>query len=79
MGVGQLLAGHPKAQAVPVYIDGAYKIMPKGSKRPGAGKLKVRFGRPISFHELTQDTDSFRKIAERLRHEVVDLSAGRLH
>jgi long-chain acyl-CoA synthetase len=78
-GVGQLLAGHPKARAVPVYIDGAYQIMPKGSKGPGKGKLKVRFGRPISFRELPPDAESFKKIAERLRAEVVDLSRGRLH
>lgn len=78
-GVGQLLAGHPKACAVPVFIDGAHQIMPKGSKLPGPGKLKVRFGKPISFRELTPDAESLKKVAERLRAEVVDLGRGRLH
>jgi 1-acyl-sn-glycerol-3-phosphate acyltransferase len=64
---------------VPVYIDGAYQIMPKGSKGPGPGRLKVRFGKPISFRDLPADAESYRKIAERLRAEVVDLSRGRLH
>jgi long-chain acyl-CoA synthetase len=77
-GVGQLLAGHAKARAVPVFIDGAYRIMPKGSKRPGPGKLRVRFGKPVSFRDLPADADGYRKIAERLRAEVVDLSRGRL-
>ncbi|MGZ3704515.1 MAG: AMP-binding protein [Bdellovibrionota bacterium] len=78
-GVGQLLAGNPAARAVPVFIDGAYKIMPKGSKGPGPGKLKVRFGRPVSFRDLPMEAESYRKISERLRAEVVDLSRGRLH
>ncbi len=77
-GVGQLLAGHPKARAVPVYIDGAYRIMPKGSKFPGPGKLKVRFGKPISFRDLTTEPESLKKVAERLRAEVVDLGRGRI-
>ncbi len=78
LGVGQLLAGHPKARAVPVFIDGAYQIMPKGSKGPGPGKLKVRFGKPISFSDLGADTGSYRIVADRLRAEVVDLARGRL-
>lgn len=78
-GVGQLLAGHPKARAVPVYIDGAHRIMPKGSRGPGKGKLRVRFGKPISFRDMAADAEGYRKIAERLRAEVVDLSRGRLH
>lgn len=77
-GVGHLLAGHPKARAVPVFIDGAHQIMPKGSKAPGPGRLKVRFGKPVSFRDLGTDPESMKKIAERLRAEVVDLSRGRL-
>lgn len=78
-GVGQLLAGGGDARAVPVFIDGAHQIMPKGSKAPGAGKLRVRFGKPVSFRDTPADAEGFRQIAERLRAEVVDLSRGRLH
>jgi len=78
-GVGQLLAGHLKARAVPVYIDGAHQIMPKGSKFPGPGKLKVTFGKPISFRDLAPEPENLKKVAERLRAEVVDLGRGRLH
>jgi long-chain acyl-CoA synthetase len=78
-GVGQLLANSAKAQAVPVYIDGAHQIMPKGSKGPGKGNLRVRFGKPVSFRDTAADPEGFRQVAERLRAEVVDLSRGRLH
>lgn len=77
-GVGQLLAAHPKALAVPVFIDGAFAIMPKGSKFPGAGNLTIRYGKPISFRDLPSEADSYKKIAERLREEVVALSSGKL-
>lgn len=76
-GVGQLLAGHPKARAVPVYIEGAYQIMPKGSKCPRPGKLRVRYGKPISFRDLPASPESYRIIAERLREEVVALSRAK--
>jgi long-chain acyl-CoA synthetase len=69
-GAGQLLAGHPKARAVPVYIDGAYGIMPKGSHSPGPGKLKLRYGVPISFQDSAADALALRAIADRLRKEV---------
>lgn len=73
-GVGQLLAGHPNARAVPVYIRGAFEIMPKGKGFPGPGRLEIIFGKPISFSSLKPEAESYKKIAERLREEVVALS-----
>lgn len=73
-GVSHLLAGHPTALAVPVYIDGAYSIMPKGSRFPGPGKLRIRYGKPISFRDAESDGESLRRIADRLRSEVQSLS-----
>lgn len=72
-GVAQLLAGQKNVCAVPVFIDGAYQIMPKGSKFPGKGKLRIRYGKPLSFSDFSSDTDSYRKIAEILRTEVQNL------
>jgi long-chain acyl-CoA synthetase len=69
-GVAQLLAGQKNVFAVPVFIDGAHQIMPKGSKFPKSGTLKIRYGKPISFSDYSKDADSFRKIAEFLRDEV---------
>jgi 1-acyl-sn-glycerol-3-phosphate acyltransferase len=73
-GVAHLLAGHPKARAVPVFIDGAYGIMPKGSSLPGPGKLRIRYGAPISFAGSGADAESMKAIAERLRAEVESLA-----
>ncbi|RZA08504.1 MAG: hypothetical protein EOP11_04635 [Proteobacteria bacterium] len=73
-GVGQLLAGSPNVRAIPVFIDGAYRIMPKGSRRPGAGKLRIRFGEPISFLDMPATPEGLRQIAERLHAAVKALS-----
>lgn len=73
-GVAHLLAGHPKARAVPVYIDGAYGIMPKGSSLPGPGKLRIRYGKPVSFPASGSDNESLKAIAETLRREVEALA-----
>jgi long-chain acyl-CoA synthetase len=72
-GVAQLLAAQKNIYAVPVFIDGAHQIMPKGSKFPGQGKLRIRYGKPISFSEYRADGESYRKIAEILRTEVQNL------
>jgi long-chain acyl-CoA synthetase len=72
-GVAQLLAGQKNVFAVPVFIDGAHQIMPKGSKFPKGGSLKVRYGKAISFSEFSSDANSLRKIAEILRDEVQQL------
>jgi long-chain acyl-CoA synthetase len=73
-GVGQLLAGNPAAKAVPVFIDGAHEIMPKGSKFPAAGKLRVRYGKPISFAHLPPEAESYRIVSARLREAVEALA-----
>lgn len=73
-GVAQLLAGETKASAVPVYIDGAYGIMPKGSKFPGPGTLRIRYGKPISFGEAENSSEGLKKIAQRLKSEVQALA-----
>lgn len=73
-GVGQLLAGSPNVQAVPVFIDGAYRIMPKGSRRPGPGKLRIVYGKPISFKDTPATPEGLREIADRLRAEVEALA-----
>ncbi len=72
-GVGQLLASHPKALAVPVYISGAYEIFPKGSTQVKPGLLRVHFGKAISFSDLPPIPESYKKVADRLREEVVRL------
>ena len=50
-GMGFLIAkaGVP---VVPVYVDGTYRAMPKGSNRIKPGKVRVYYGSPIQPSEL---------------------------
>lgn len=73
-GVAQLLAGQPKIWAVPVFIDGAYAIMPKGSHFPGSGRLRVIYGRPMAFPLAAQDANALREIAGTLKTAVEALA-----
>jgi 1-acyl-sn-glycerol-3-phosphate acyltransferase len=53
MGIG-FIAHKAKVPIIPVYIDGSYEILPKGSKRPRFTKLRVRIGKPLGFQDLYQ-------------------------
>ena len=77
-GVAQLLAGNPQARALPVYIEGAHEILPKGSKFPRAGKLTIRFGTPISFAQIPADPKNYQAIVDQIRTEVLRLSHYKL-
>ena len=48
-GVG-FLAGETGTPVVPVHIQGAHRIMPKGQKLPLPGPVRVRIGKPMSAH-----------------------------
>ena len=47
------LAVRSKAAILPVAIDGAYQAWPRWKKFPGRGRIRVRFGVPISPGEFT--------------------------
>ncbi len=70
-GVGQLLAGQSKVKAVPVYIAGAWDILPKGARAPRWGvKLRVVFGRPVDLSDLPATHEGCLETARRLEKEV---------
>ncbi|NUM88829.1 MAG: AMP-binding protein, partial [Bdellovibrionales bacterium] len=70
-GVGQLLAAQSRAKAVPVYISGAWDILPKGARAPRWGvKLRVAFGRPVDFSDLPASHEGYQEAARRLEKEV---------
>lgn len=75
-GVGTLLCGNPGARAVPVYIDGAYEVFPKGGRIPRPKKLRVIYGEPISFAELAPTSENYATVAQRLQAEVERLGAS---
>jgi long-chain acyl-CoA synthetase len=64
---------------LPVYLEGTYDAYPKGSTILKRCDVSARIGRLISIEELEEMTqglpraEAYRLIAERVRHEVVNL------
>jgi long-chain acyl-CoA synthetase len=64
---------------LPVYLEGTYNAYPKGSTILKGRDVSARIGRLISIEELEEMTEglsraeAYRLIAERVRHEVVNL------
>ncbi|MCM8787092.1 MAG: AMP-binding protein [Candidatus Omnitrophica bacterium] len=77
-GVGSL-AFDLNIPIVPVYIEGAYKALPKGRIFPRPYKIKVYFGKPIYIDKYKQLEDKmlnyqiYEKITQDLRDEVIKL------
>lgn len=74
-GVATLLCRNDKVKAVPIYIEGAHRLFPKGSRLPKPGKLRVLYGKPISFAHLEATTENYQLVASTLRAEVAKLEA----
>jgi long-chain acyl-CoA synthetase len=78
---------------LPVYLVGTYDAYPKGTAILKSRDVSARVGRLLSIEELEEMTEglpraeAYRLIAERVRHEVVNLrdrtsvpfDAGRIH
>lgn len=60
-----------KCAAVPVYLEGAYDIMPKGASFPRPGRVLARFGPPVGPRP-GDDYDSF---TARMHDAVIALGA----
>src|SRR5439155_1419315 len=64
---------------LPVYLEGTYDAYPKGSTILKSRDVAARMGRLLSIEELEEMTDglpraeAYRLIAERVRHEDVNL------
>jgi long-chain acyl-CoA synthetase len=76
------LALHARVGILPVYLFGTYAAMPKGSRLIKSRDVGARIGRFISIEELEELTknipraQAYRLIAEKVRHEVVNLRDG---
>ncbi len=67
-GIG-MLAVRASVPIVPVLIDGAYRVWPKGGPAlPGLGRIRVVFGSP-----LTPDPGHEMKIGDRVRDAILSL------
>ena len=64
---------------LPLYLAGTYDAYPKGATLLKSRDVGARVGRLLSIEELEQMTEgmpraeAYRLIAERVRHEVVNL------
>lgn len=67
-----MLAQRAGVPVVPVAIDGAYEIWPKGQKWPRRGRVRVKYGQPFTAEQVQQ------MAAEELVAECRDRIAGLL-
>lgn len=68
-----VLAISAEAPVVPVFCDGGYQRLPKGSVAPRSGTVTLRIGEPIPTSGLTyEDRD---RISEQARNAIVALGA----
>jgi 1-acyl-sn-glycerol-3-phosphate acyltransferase len=73
------LALHAKVGILPMFLEGTYEAMPKGTSIIKNRELGARIGRFLEFEELEEMTkgmpraEAYRLIAARVRHEVVNL------
>ena len=73
------LSLHAKVGILPMYLDGTYEAMPKGTTILKSRDISARIGRFLSYEELEEMTqglaraEAYRLIAAFVRHEVVNL------
>ena len=72
-GIG-LLARELDLPVVPLYLDGPFRILPKGRTRPVPGPVRVVVGRPLHFDPAISPQDATDRIQMALR-ELRDRSA----
>jgi 1-acyl-sn-glycerol-3-phosphate acyltransferase len=73
-GIG-IIALSAEVPVVPVYIDGGYKVWPKGAKIIKPVKVKVYYGKPMKFENIIKDdsivfNDKARLIAGAIVEEL---------
>jgi long-chain acyl-CoA synthetase len=73
------LALHARVGILPMFLDGTYEAMPKGTTIIKNRDVGARIGRFLEIEELEEMTkgmpraEAYRLIAARVRHEVVNL------
>ena len=73
------LALHARVGILPMYLEGTYAAMPKGTTLIKNRDVAARIGHLLSYEELEEMTrglaraEAYRLIAARVRHEVVNL------
>ncbi|HEV2834798.1 MAG TPA: AMP-binding protein, partial [Pyrinomonadaceae bacterium] len=73
------LALHARVGILPIYLDGTYEAMPKGTTIIKNREVGARIGRFLPHEELEEMTkglaraEAYRLIAARVRHDIVNL------
>jgi len=76
------LALHARVGILPMFLEGTYEAMPKGTTLIKSRDVGARIGRLLEIEELEEMTkgmpraEAYRLIAARVRHEVVNLRDG---
>jgi 1-acyl-sn-glycerol-3-phosphate acyltransferase len=79
------LALHARVGILPMFLEGTYEAMPKGTTIIKNREVGARIGRLLEIEELEEMTkglpraEAYRLIAARVRHEVVNLRDGTRH
>ena len=71
-GIG-FLARKSGAPVIPAFISGTYEALPKGAKIPRISKIKVIFGRPITFEGKDEKINK-KEITRRIMDQIKELS-----
>ena len=73
------LSLHARVGILPMYLEGTYEAMPKGTTIIKSRDVGARIGRFLPYEELEEMTrgmaraEAYRLIAAYVRHEVVNL------
>ena len=67
---------------MPIYIDGAFRALPRGKFFPKLGQIKIIFGKPCSPDQLKKRglnlgaKDDYQAIARGIQEEVSNLASS---
>ena len=78
-GFGVLLEHH-RVPVVPVFVEGTYEAMPRGSFLPRLRRVTVTFGEPLSVDELErrgEDEEPRDRIVDALRDRIAEMGESR--
>lgn len=68
-GVGLLLAGR-SIPVLPAFLTGTREVMPKGSRWPRRGTMRLRIGEPVRYADVPDTRDGWKTIAADLEARV---------
>lgn len=70
------IACRTKRPVVPVYIEGTFDAMPKGSKKIKSGKLSVTYGKPVKFSVPREGKKNKKELYQKASEDVMKVIAG---